>query len=131
MRNHVAGSPERPRLSVYRSGKHIYAQVIDDVAGRTLVSAASTSDDVRGDLKTGANLAAAQRVGRAIADRAKAAGVTQVAFDRGGAITTGGSRPWPTPPARADLSSDDGPASLDGHYKSCPAGMTDRTDSYS
>ena len=84
VRNSVSGTPERPRLSVYRSEKHIYAQVIDDVAGRTLASAASTATDVRGDLKTGSNIAAAKVVGRAIAERAKAAGVTKVAFDRGG-----------------------------------------------
>jgi large subunit ribosomal protein L18 len=84
IRNHLAGTTERPRLSIYRSDKHIYAQVIDDLAGRTLASAASTNGDVRGDLKTGANVEAAKRVGRAIAERAKAAGVAQVAFDRGG-----------------------------------------------
>ena len=84
VRNSVSGTQERPRLSVYRSAKHIYAQVIDDVAGRTLAAAASTSGEVRGDLKTGANVAAAKVVGKAIAERAKAAGVTKVAFDRGG-----------------------------------------------
>ena len=84
VRNSVAGTQERPRLSVYRSDKHIYAQVIDDVAGRTLAAAASTSGEVRGGLKTGANVAAAKVVGKAIAERAKAAGVTKVAFDRGG-----------------------------------------------
>ena len=84
IRNHLAGTTERPRLSIYRSDKHIYAQVIDDLAGRTLASAASTNTDVRGDLKTGANVEAAKRVGRAIAERAKAVGVAQVAFDRGG-----------------------------------------------
>src|SRR3954447_19685104 len=84
IRASLSGTQERPRLSIYRSEKHIYAQVIDDLAGKTLVSAASTADDVRGDLKTGANVAAAQRVGTAIAERAKAAGVTKVAFDRGG-----------------------------------------------
>ena len=84
VRNSVSGTPERPRLSVYRSEKHIYAQVIDDVAGRTLAAAASTATDVRGDQKTGGNVAAAKVVGRVIAERAKAAGVTKVAFDRGG-----------------------------------------------
>jgi len=84
VRNSLSGTPDRPRLSVYRSEKHIYAQVIDDVAGRTLASAASTAADVRGELKTGSNVAAAKQVGRAIAERAKAAGVTKVAFDRGG-----------------------------------------------
>ena len=84
IRSRLMGTQERPRLSVFRSDKHIYAQIIDDYAGRTLVSAASTSDEVRGDLKNGGNIAAAQRVGRTIAQRAKELGVTKVAFDRGG-----------------------------------------------
>ena len=84
VRNTLSGSQERPRLAVFRSDKHIYAQLIDDIAGRTLASAASTSGEVRGDLKNGGNIAAAQLVGRAIAERAKAAGITKVAFDRGG-----------------------------------------------
>jgi large subunit ribosomal protein L18 len=84
VRNSLAGTPDRPRLSVFRSDKHIYAQLIDDLAGRTLASAGSTGSDVRGDLKNGGNIAAAKLVGRAIAERAKAAGVTKVAFDRGG-----------------------------------------------
>src|SRR5438477_7789586 len=84
IRNHLSGTTERPRLSVFRSDKHIYAQIIDDLAGRTLASAASTQDDVRGDQKNGGNLKAAKAVGKTIADRAKAVGVTMVAFDRGG-----------------------------------------------
>ena len=85
VRNHVSGTPERPRLSVYRSEKHIYAQIVDDVAGRTLAAASTVNADVRGaDNKHGANVAAAKVVGKAIAERAKAAGVTKVAFDRGG-----------------------------------------------
>lgn len=84
VRKQVSGTPERPRLSVFRSDKHIYAQVIDDLAGRTLAAAASTLGDLRGDLKNGGNIAAAKLVGRAIAEKAKAAGVTEVAFDRGG-----------------------------------------------
>ena len=84
VRNTLSGTAERPRLSVFRSDKHIYAQVIDDLAGRTLASASSMNTDVRGDLKNGGNIAAAKLVGKAIAERAKAAGVTQVAFDRGG-----------------------------------------------
>ena len=89
IRKSLFGSPERPRLSVFRSDKHIYAQVIDDLAGKTLVAAASTSADVRGDLKNGGNVEAAKRVGRAIAQRAKSAGITQVAFDRGGRMYHG------------------------------------------
>ena len=66
----IFGTPERPRLSVFRSDKHIYAQLIDDLAGKTLASAASTSGEVRGELKNGGNVAAAKLVGRAIAERA-------------------------------------------------------------
>jgi large subunit ribosomal protein L18 len=84
VRKSVFGTVERPRLSVYRSSKHIYAQVINDFDGKTLASAASTADDVRGELHNGGNVEAAKRVGKAIAERAKAAGITAVAFDRGG-----------------------------------------------
>lgn len=84
IRKSLFGTAERPRLSVYRSEKHIYAQVIDDLAGKTLVSASSVDGAVRGDLKHGANIAAAKKVGAAIASAAKAAGITKVAFDRNG-----------------------------------------------
>ena len=84
IRKSVFGTPERPRLSVYRSAKHIYAQLIDDYAGKTLAAVATTADDIRGDQKTGANLAAAKRAGVAIAERAKKVGISRVAFDRGG-----------------------------------------------
>lgn len=84
IRKRVSGSPERPRLSVFRSDKHIYAQIIDDLAGRTLAAASSTEKEVRGELPNGGNIAAAKRVGKTIAERAKNAGITQVAFDRGG-----------------------------------------------
>ena len=85
LRSRLTGTSERPRLSVFRSDKHIYAQVVDDLAGKTLVAVASTSADVRGaDLKNGGNIAAAKAIGKAIAERAKAAGITKVAFDRGG-----------------------------------------------
>ena len=80
----LAGNAERPRLSVFRSDKHIYAQVIDDLAGKTLVAASSVQSDVRGDLKNGGNIAAAKAVGKAVAAKAKAAGIEKVAFDRGG-----------------------------------------------
>ncbi|MFL1460584.1 50S ribosomal protein L18 [Roseococcus sp. DSY-14] len=73
----------RPRLSVFRSGRHIYAQVIDDTAGRTVAAASSLEKDMRGALKTGADKAAAEAVGKAVAERALAAGVTAVVFDRG------------------------------------------------
>jgi large subunit ribosomal protein L18 len=84
VRKAVFGTVERPRLSVYRSSKHIYAQIVNDFDGRTLASASSVVEDVRGDLKNGGNVAAAKLVGKAIAERAKAAGVSAVAFDRGG-----------------------------------------------
>jgi large subunit ribosomal protein L18 len=84
VRARVFGTPERPRLSVFRSDKHIYAQVIDDLAGKTLAAVGSTVTDARGDLKNGGNIAAAKAIGKAIAEKAKAAGITQVAFDRGG-----------------------------------------------
>src|SRR6201996_1523470 len=77
----------RPRLSVHRSGKHIYAQVIDDAEGKTLASASTLEKDVRGT--TGATIAAAQEVGKRVAEAAKAAGVTQVVFDRGGFLFHG------------------------------------------
>jgi large subunit ribosomal protein L18 len=73
----------RPRLSVFRSSRHIYAQVIDDAAGRTLAAASTLDDEVKKGLKTGADSAAATAVGKAIAERAKKAGVAQVIFDRG------------------------------------------------
>ena len=77
----------RPRLSIHRSGKHIYAQVIDDAAGKTLASASTLEKDVRG--QAGATVAAAQEVGKRVAEAAKAAGVTQVVFDRGGFLYHG------------------------------------------
>jgi large subunit ribosomal protein L18 len=73
----------RPRLSIFRSGKHIYAQVIDDLKGQTL-AAASSLDEKLGEIKTGANKDAATQVGKLIAERAIAAGVKEVVFDRGG-----------------------------------------------
>jgi len=74
---------ERPRLSVFRSSRHIYAQIIDDAEGRTLAAASSLDKGLKSDLKTGADIAAAGAVGKLIAERAKAAGVGKVVFDRG------------------------------------------------
>ena len=89
-RKNIFGTSERPRLSVFRSDKHIYAQLIDDHAGKTLVAVGSTAGDVRGgDLKNGGNVAAAKKVGAAIAAKAKAAGISLVAFDRGGRMYHG------------------------------------------
>jgi large subunit ribosomal protein L18 len=82
VRKHVAGTTARPRLAVFRSGRHISAQVIDDTVGRTLAAASTVESSLRG--ATGGNVAAATAVGKLVADRAKSAGVTQVVFDRGG-----------------------------------------------
>jgi len=84
VRQRVVGTSERPRLCVYRSLGHIYAQVIDDHGGRTLVSASSLDKDTRTAIKGGGNVAAAKIVGKTIAERSLAAGVQQVVFDRGG-----------------------------------------------
>jgi len=89
IRKTLIGTGERPRLSVFRSDKHIYAQVIDDMSGRTLAAAGTTNGEVRGDLNNGGNIEAAKRVGKAIAEKAKAAGVTKVAFDRNGRMYHG------------------------------------------
>ena len=79
----------KPRLSVFRSGKHIYAQVIDDLAGRTVAAASTLDKDIRDGLKTGANRDAAAQVGKVVAERAKSAGVETVVFDRGGYLYHG------------------------------------------
>jgi large subunit ribosomal protein L18 len=84
VRQRVEGTTERPRLCVYRSLGHIYAQVIDDRTGKTLVSASSVDKDTKKNLKGGGNVAAAKVIGKAIAERAKASGVVKVVFDRGG-----------------------------------------------
>ncbi|MBK6723457.1 MAG: 50S ribosomal protein L18 [Pyrinomonadaceae bacterium] len=87
IRKKVSGSAERPRLAVFRSLNHIYAQVIDDVSGRTLATA-STAEKALG-LKTGGNIEAAKTVGKAISERAQAAGISNVVFDRGGYLYHG------------------------------------------
>ena len=79
----------RLRLSVFRSSKHIYAQVIDDRKGETLAAASSMEKDMRGSLKTGANIEAAKAVGKLVAERASAKGIKDVVFDRGGYIFHG------------------------------------------
>ena len=78
---------DRPRLSVHRSGRHIYVQIISDVEGRTVAAASTLEKEARA--RTGATVASAQEVGRKIAERAKAAGVTRVVFDRGGFLFHG------------------------------------------
>jgi large subunit ribosomal protein L18 len=87
IRKKVRGSAERPRLAVYRSLNHIYAQVIDDSSGKTLATASTTEKDL--GVKTGGNIDAAQKVGKAIAERAQKAGISSVVFDRGGYVYHG------------------------------------------
>ena len=89
VRSKVSGTGARPRLRVTRTNGHIYAQVIDDVAGVTLVAASSIDAEVKGDLKNGANIDAAKAVGEAIGRRAVEAGIKEVVFDRGGRIYHG------------------------------------------
>jgi large subunit ribosomal protein L18 len=83
-RRKVFGTAVRPRLSVYRAQRHMYAQLVDDVAGKTLVSVSSLMEDLKKTLKTGANVEAAQKVGQAIGEKAKALKIEQEVFDRGG-----------------------------------------------
>jgi len=84
IRKKVAGTPQRPRLAVFRSQTHIYAQVIDDDQGKTLAAASSLDKDLKTEHKRGANVAAAKAVGKLIATRAKEKGIELVVFDRGG-----------------------------------------------
>ena len=84
IRKMLSGSAERPRLSVYRSDKHIYAQLINDLTGKTLACAGTLQAEVRGDLKNGGNIEGAKRVGKAIAAKGIEIGIKTVAFDRGG-----------------------------------------------
>ena len=87
IRKKISGSDQRPRLAVFRSLNHIYAQVIDDASGQTLVSASTTESAFNG--KSGGNVEAAKEVGRLVAERAKEKGVNRVVFDRGGYIYHG------------------------------------------
>lgn len=89
IRRRISGSPARPRLAVFRSSAHIYAQIIDDEAGRTLASASTLDKAIKGALDGGSKVAEAEAVGRALGERAKEAGITQVVFDRGGYLYHG------------------------------------------
>ena len=84
IRRRIRGLAQAPRLNVFRSLKHIYAQIVDDSRSSTLVAASSLEAELRKTLKTGGNNAAAKVVGRVLAERAKAAGISRVVFDRGG-----------------------------------------------
>ena len=85
IRNKISGTTERPRLSVFFSGRHVYAQVIEDAAGHTLAAVNTTETELRNNNATRANVATAEKVGTLVAERAKAKGITRVVFDRGGA----------------------------------------------
>lgn len=89
IRRKIAGTQQRPRLCVYRSLNHIYAQVVDDRTGATLVAASSVQKELRSSLKSGGNLEAAKLVGKAVAEKAKAKGIEAVVFDRGGYLYHG------------------------------------------
>jgi large subunit ribosomal protein L18 len=82
VRKKLSGTPERPRLAIFRSSKHIYAQVINDETGTTLASAGTLDPEIRAELKYGGNKLAATAVGKLIADRAKKAGIDKICFDR-------------------------------------------------
>jgi large subunit ribosomal protein L18 len=83
VRSKIVGTPERPRLTVFRSSKHIYAQLIDDLAGQTLAAASSAGKEVKKATPYGGNVKAAEAVGKALAEAAKGKGITMAAFDRG------------------------------------------------
>jgi large subunit ribosomal protein L18 len=89
IRKKMIGSPERPRLNVYRSLNHIYAQIIDDTKGVTLASASTAQGDTKGSKRTGGNVASAKSIGQQIAQRAKEKGIKKVVFDRGGYLYHG------------------------------------------
>lgn len=89
VRKKIQGTAARPRLNVFRSSKHLYAQLIDDVAGVTLASASTMDKDLKGQIENGGNVEAARKVGELIAKRGKDAGVVQVVFDRGGYLYHG------------------------------------------
>ncbi len=89
LRFYLSGTAERPRLAVYKSNKHMYAQIIDDDAQRTLCAASTTQKEIKADLAHTDDVAAAAAVGKAIAEKALAAGITTVVFDRGGYVYQG------------------------------------------
>lgn len=89
VRKKITGTAERPRLNIFRSAKHVYAQLVDDVKGVTIASASTVDKELSAQVNNGGNVEAAVKVGALIAERAKKAGVTQVVFDRGGYLYHG------------------------------------------
>lgn len=119
IRRKVKGNTERPRLAIYRSLNHIYAQVIDDRLGKTLVSASTTEKDLRGT--TGGNLDAARRIGTTIAERALAQGIEQVVFDRGGYLYHGRVKALTDAARAAGLNKNEAVAETNGEPEAAPA----------
>ena len=119
IRHKVKGNSEKPRLAIYRSLNHIYAQVIDDRQGQTLVSASSTEKELRGN--TGGNLEAAKRIGQAIAERALAKGIDQVVFDRGGYLYHGRVKALADAARAAGLNKHEATAAADGDQQPAEA----------
>ncbi len=119
IRRKVKGDTERPRLAIYRSLNHIYAQVIDDRLGKTLVSASTTEKDLRGT--SGGNLDAARRIGTAIAERAIAKGFEQVVFDRGGYLYHGRIKALTDAARAAGLNKNEAVAEANGEPEAAPA----------
>jgi len=111
IRRKVKGNSERPRLAVYRSLNHIYAQVVDDLNGQTIVSASTTEKDLRGT--TGGNVEAAQRIGKAIAERALEKGISSVVFDRGGYLYHGRIKALTDAARAAGLNKDEATAAVE------------------
>jgi large subunit ribosomal protein L18 len=119
IRRKVRGTTARPRLAVYRSLNHIYAQLIDDEKARTLAAASTTEKELRG--ATGGNVEAAKRVGQAIAERALAAGITRVVFDRGGYLYHGRVRALTDAARAAGLNKDEATQTEAASMKEMPA----------
>ena len=112
IRRKVRGSTERPRLAIYRSLNHIYAQIIDDEMGKTIASASTTEKELRGG--TGGNLEAARRIGEAIAGRAIAKGINYVVFDRGGYLYHGRVKALTEAARKSGLNKDESAADVEG-----------------
>jgi large subunit ribosomal protein L18 len=115
IRRKVRGSSERPRLAVYRSLNHIYAQVVDDLNGQTIVSASTTEKDLRGT--TGGNVEAARRIGKVIAERALEKGISSVVFDRGGYLYHGRIKALTDAARAAGLNKDEATAAVEVEAK--------------
>ena len=124
IRRKVKGDTERPRLAIYRSLNHIYAQVIDDRLGQTLVSASTTEKDLRGN--GGGNLDAARRIGQVIAERALAKGIEQVVFDRGGYLYHGRVRALTEAARAAGLNKNEAVAEPEAEPAAAPEEPTEK-----